>query len=50
MNLFEYLILIFITILPTILLWIYIDKLDKRKEPRKALTDLFARENVEEFN
>jgi len=26
------------------------DIIYKRKEPRKALTDLFARENVEEFN
>ena len=42
MNLFEYLVLIFITILPTILLWLYINKLDKIKEPKKVLVKLFT--------
>ncbi|MBQ4633772.1 MAG: PrsW family intramembrane metalloprotease [Bacilli bacterium] len=42
MNLFEYIFLIFITILPTILLWIYINKLDKRKEPREVLIKMFT--------
>lgn len=42
MNLLEQLILVFITILPTILLWKYINKLDKAKEPQKVLVKLFT--------
>ena len=42
MNVFEYIVLIFITILPTILLWLYINKLDKRKEPQNVLIKLFT--------